>query len=123
MNVAEKWRKFVNAMNDKGIPVPTLRDPATKRGSVSFTMVGVSFGLMTVCVVLAMCMVVNKWAGIFITSDESINALKEAFFMALQMAGLSVSLYFGRKFQRDEKGALDLGEGKSENAEKDTPPV
>lgn len=33
-----KWSKFVNRMNDKGIPIPMMRDPRTLEGSVSLTL-------------------------------------------------------------------------------------
>lgn len=113
MNIAEKWRQFVGRMNEKGIPVPTMRDPKTKMGSVSFTMVVVSFGLMTMCALMAMALVVNKWGGFFSEDAESLAALKEAFFMSFQMAGLSVGLYWGRKFQKDDKGGVII-EGKEQ---------
>lgn len=111
MKLADKWKRFVNDMNEKGIPVPTCRDPKTKVGSVSFTMVCVSFGLMAICTIMAMALVVNKWAGFFNPDAESLNSLKEAFMMAFQMSGLSAGLYWGRKFQRDEKGAVSLDAG------------
>lgn len=114
--IASKWRKFVNDMNERGIPVPTARDPKTKQGSVSFTMVCVSFGLMTICCLFAIALVVNKLGGFFDNDANSIAALKEAFLMAFQMAGLSAGLYWGRKFQRDEKGAVTI-EGGKDNAQ------
>lgn len=114
MDIAKKWKEFVGRMNEQGIPVPTMRDPKTKKGSVSFTMVVVSFGLMTMCALMAMALVVNKWAGFFSEDAESLTALKEAFFMAFQMAGLSVGLYWGRKFQRDDKGGVTVDGGKEE---------
>lgn len=116
MNLAEKWKIFVNEMNSKGIPVPTARDPATKKGSVSFTMVMASFGLMLICCLMAIALVVNKWLDFFAAPDAALSALKEAFFMAFQMSGLSVGLYFGRKFQRDEKGAVTVDGKEKDNA-------
>lgn len=116
MRLAEKWKNFVVEMNQKGIPIPTVRDPKTQTGSVSFTMVAVSFGLMTACVLGGLALVVNKWAGFFTDEASALSVLKEAFFMAFQMAGLSSGLYWGRKFQRDEKGAVSV-EGKAEKAE------
>lgn len=77
-------------------------------------MVCVSFGLMAGCTLLAIALVVNKWAGFFSEEATALSALKEAFFMAFQMAGLSAGLYWGRKFQRDEKGAVTV-KGKPES--------
>ena len=115
MNLAERWKKFISDMNEKGVPVPTARDPKTKMGSVSFSMVCVSFGLMAICCLLALAMVIDKWAGLFSAPETSISTLREAFLMAFQMAGLSAGLYWGRKFQRDEKGAVTIDSGKKEN--------
>jgi len=115
MDIAKKWKEFVGRLNDKGVPVPMARDPKTGKGSVSLSMVVVSFGLMSLCAMLAMAMVVNKWAGFFSEDAESLTALKEAFFMAFQMAGLSVGLYWGRKFQKDDKGGVIVDGGKAEN--------
>ena len=101
--IKRKWLKFVNALNELGIPIPMARDPKTKLGSVSLSMVCVSFGLMAACVVLAILLVVNKLANFFTTPDSSLASLKEAFWMAFQMSSLSAGLYWGRKFQKDDK--------------------
>lgn len=108
MNLAEKWKEFVTKCNEKGIPVPMARDPKTKEGSVSLTMVVASFGLMAVCTGMAIGLVVNKFGGFFTDEASALAALKEAFFMAFQMSTLSCGLYWGRKFQRDEKGAVSV---------------
>jgi hypothetical protein len=95
------WKIFVVKMNEKGIPVPTIRDPKTKEGSVSFTMVCVSFGLMSLAVLMCLALVVNKWAGFFDADASALADLKEAFWMSFEMGTLSCSLYFGRKLQFD----------------------
>ncbi len=102
MNILDKWKEFVAKMNSKGIPVPTIRDPKTGMGSVSLTMVVVSFGLLTVSTMLALGLVVSKWAKLYIAPDTSLATLKEAFSMSFQMAGISVGLYFGRKLTVDK---------------------
>jgi hypothetical protein len=99
--IVQAWRDFVVKLNERGIPVPTIRDPKTQLGSVSLTMVVVSFGLMSICVVMALCLVVSKWAGFFAAADVSLNSLKEAFWMSFEMSGLSAGLYWSRKFQKD----------------------
>jgi hypothetical protein len=119
MSLADKWRKFVGDMNKKGIPVPTARDPKTQLGSVSFSMVFVSFGLMAICVLMAIALVVNKWTGFFAAPDGALSALKEAFFMAFQMAGLSAGLYWGRHFQKNSDGTVSLDANSKKDNETD----
>lgn len=108
MDFVAKWKELVVTLNEKGIPLPMARDPQTKAGSVSLTMVTVSFGLMTGCAILAAALVVNKWTKFFDDDAIAITSLKEAFSMAFQMASLSCGLYWGRKFQRNEKGAVEV---------------
>jgi len=54
MNIAQKWKEIVIKLNENGVPVPMARDPKTGKGSVSLSMVVVSFGLMSLCALLAM---------------------------------------------------------------------
>jgi len=120
MDIAEKWKEIVRKANENGIPLPMARDPQTKTGSVSLTMVIVSFGLMAGCTLVAIALVVNKWANFFADEATALASLKEAFFMAFQMATLSCGLYWGRKFQRDEKGKISLeAEEKAASAQKE----
>jgi len=115
MDIAAKWKEIVRKANENGIPLPMVRDPGTKIGSVSLTMVVASFGLMTICTSMAIALVMNKLGGFFTDEASALTSLKEAFFMAFQMATLSCGLYWGRKFQRSEKGAVSLeGESKDE---------
>jgi hypothetical protein len=88
----ERWKKFVNDMNSKGVPVPMIRDGKTGMGSVSLTLVFLSFNLWVVSVV-------GKWSGQFggISPSETLN-------MFMVCAGL----YFGRKMQKDPKGAISV---------------
>ncbi len=99
-------RALIAVLNNKGIPLPTFRDQKTGKGSVTYTMVVASFGLMFLCCALTIMMVLNKWAGLFVVSDSSLNILKEAFSMALQMSGVSSTLYGVRKHQEKKKEAI-----------------
>lgn len=108
MNLAQKWKEFVGSLNEKGIPLPTARDPQTQKGSVTFTLVAVSFGLMALSTGLCVGLIISKWAGFFEDTKDSLTALKEAFSMAFQMSSLSAGLYWGRKFQKDDKGGVTL---------------
>lgn len=83
----EKWMSFVNRMNRKGIPVPMIRDPKTGEGSLAITLVFISFNVWLVSVV-------GKAAGALGGVDPT-----QTFNMFLA----ACSLYWGRKFQKDEK--------------------
>ena len=77
-----KWKQFVVRMNDKGIPVPMVRDPNTLEGSVSLSLVCVS----TLLVVVG---IVGKWSG-KLGGIDMVNAMQ--FFYA------SCTLYFGHSW-------------------------
>jgi hypothetical protein len=79
----EKWKSFVNDMNAKGVPVPTVRDPKTGFGSISLTLVFVSSLIVIVGII-------GKSAGVLGGLD--MNTAMEFFWTA-------TSLYFGRQFQ------------------------
>jgi hypothetical protein len=91
----EKWKTFVDDMNSKGIPMPMIRDAKTGKGSVSLTLVFLSFNIWIVSIV-------GKWSGQLggINPTETLN-------MFMVCAGL----YFGRKMQKDPKGNMTV-EGK-----------
>lgn len=85
----EKWKQFVRDMNEKGIPVPTIRDPKTKFGSISLTLVFLSS-------VIVIAGIIGKSAGVLGGLD--MNSAMEFFWTA-------VSLYWGRQFQT-KSGAI-----------------
>lgn len=91
----ERWKKFVNDMNSKGVPLPMIR--ADGKANISATMMFLSFNIWLVSVV-------GKAAGALGGMDSS---------ACLQMFIATAGLYYGRKFQRDEKGAITV-EGKDE---------
>ncbi len=95
----EKWKEFVNNMNSKGIPVPMIRDPKVG-ASVSLTLMFISFNIWLVSIV-------GKAAGALGGMDPQ---------QTLNMFMVCAGLYFGRKFQKDEKGGSSL-EGKDEPKE------
>jgi len=86
-----KWKEFVVKMNDKGVPVPMVRDPNTQEGSVSLTLVAVSSLLVVVGIV-------GKWSGRLGGVDIN-NAL--TFFYA------SSTLYFGHTWVHKDNGKED----------------
>jgi hypothetical protein len=95
-DLIEKWKNFVVEMNSKGIPVPMIRDPKTG-SSVSLTLVFISFNVWLLSII-------GKAAGALGGMDPS---------QTLNMFIVCAGLYFGRKFQKDEKGAISV-EGKDD---------
>jgi len=76
---------FLNKLNKKGIPVPTVRDPKTGLGSVSLTLVFLSSIYVQVALL-------NSFAQIF-KGIDIVNAL--------YWHGMSLALYFGRSINKD----------------------
>lgn len=92
----EKWKKFVNDMNAKGIPIPLVR--VDGKASLSASLVVASFTIWVVSIM-------GKAAGALGGMDSA-----ACFQMFIACGGL----YWGRKFQRDEKGAVTLESDKKE---------
>lgn len=91
-NLIEKWKQFVRDMNAKGVPVPMIRDGKTGQASVSLTLVFLSFNVWLVSII-------GKAAGALGGIDPS---------QTLNMFMVCAGLYFGRKFQKDEKGGMTV---------------
>ena len=91
-DLKDKWIAVVSKANLLGVPLPTIRDPKSGRGSVSLTLVFISFNFC----IFAM---VSKWSGDIGGIDPA-----QAFNLFIACAGL----YFGRKFQKDEKGIVNI---------------
>jgi hypothetical protein len=83
----DKIKQLIQDMNSKGIPIPLARDPKTGRGSLTFTMPVVSFGI---CVVLLAGKAADKLGGIDYDN-------------ALWLLGLTLSTYLGRQYQKNGK--------------------
>lgn len=101
--IKEKWLSFVRGMNERGFPIPTIRDPVTKNGSMSLTLVFISFNF---CLLAMIGKATNLVGGI----DPS---------QALNLFMVCAGLYWGRKFQRDEKGGVSID---GSNPSPSTPP-
>ena len=92
-NLFKRWKEFVIKMNDKGIPIPMVRDPNTLEGSVSLSLVCVSTLLIVVGIV-------GKWSG-HLGGIDMVNAMQ--FFYA------SCTLYFGHSWvHKDERAAAKV---------------
>ena len=90
------FKEFIEKMNRLGIPVPTARDPETGRGSVTFTLVCVSGGIVAIGLL-------NSFANVF----KGVDMMN-----ALYWHGLALGAYLGRKITAG-KGKVSL-ESKNE---------
>lgn len=86
------WKNFINVINRKGIPLPTIRDPKSGEGSISLTLVFISFNFVLIGLV-------GKWAGAMGGIDIS---------QALNLFYACAALYWGRKFQGGGSSLDDL---------------
>lgn len=89
----EKWIELSKKLNEKGIPIPLIRDPKLGQGSVSLTLVFLSFNMWLLSVI-------GKIAGHLggVNTNDCLN-------MFLACAGL----YWGRKFQQSDSGKGSIG--------------
>lgn len=88
------------------MPLPMIRDPRTGLGSVSLTLVFLS----SIYVQLAL---LNMFAQMF-QGVDIVNAL--------YWHGMSLALYFGRSFKKDENG-VSLEKTEEEASLKKKPPL
>ena len=109
-DITNKVQAFINKAKTDGLSFPMIQDPKTKQPSVTVTMVVVSFFFMGLCTIITTLLAINKLGSFFTTSDSAINALKEAFSMSLQMSGVSLGAYLGRKFQGGKTPELSAPE-------------
>lgn len=97
-----KYKEFVANCNQNGIPFPMVRDPKTGKGSITATMVVVSFFLTALPSLIMLATVITKLAGIFTLTDANEAQLMNSFQSAIQLFIASLGAYLGRKFQKDE---------------------
>lgn len=95
-NIKQKWSEFTAKMNKLGVPLPTIRDPKSGLGSISLTLVFISFNMVLIGLV-------GKWAGALGGIDLT---------QALNLFYACAALYWGRKFQG---GNSSLGEAALSN--------
>lgn len=117
--ILQWWMNLVSAANEYGIPLPMARDPKTGKGSLSVSMVQVSFGLCVIPVILMTGTVLAKLTGVFALNDANSQQLMNAFSASIQLYIVSFGGYLGRKLQRDSKGAVNMdGAEKEEETSK-----
>lgn len=97
--IVQRWKEFVEKMNDKGVPLPMVRDPQTLEGSVSLTLVVMSSFLVAVGIV-------GKWGG-WLGGIDMASAFN--FFYA------STALYFGHNWVHKGDAASVDSEEKEED--------
>lgn len=98
----EKIKDFIKKLNEYGVPLPLLHDPKTGRGSVSLTMMFISFNVVVVGLI-------GKYAKML----EGID-LTQAMYLFLTTSGL----YLGRKMQFDGKSTTVSDDTTKENNDK-----
>lgn len=81
-------KAIILALSSSGIPIPLLRDPKTQKGSISFTMLFMSFNIV-------LFGLIGKWSQHF---DIDLSN-------ALTFFGITSGLYFGRKMSTGEPNA------------------
>lgn len=109
-NMIQKWKAFVDRMNSNGIPVPTMRDPKVKTGSVTFTLVVVSGGLCAISILVMLGTCLAKLKSDFSLTEQTAAQIHDAFTSSLEFLGMSLGAYLGRKMQGDAKGNVTLSE-------------
>lgn len=114
--IIQWWTDLVNSANANGIPLPMSRDPKTGKGSVTVSMVQVSFLLCVIPTLLMTATVIAKLTGIFNLTDATSQQLQNAFSTSIQLYIVSYGGYLGRKLQRDAKGMVQV-----EGEEKEPP--
>lgn len=96
----DMWIAFVNRMNKYGIPVPTVRDPKTGKGSITAALVVFSAGMFGFCILFMLATVISKWAGIFIMTEASFAQIKTAADYSFQFLLAAIGGYIGRYMQK-----------------------
>lgn len=92
--ILKQWKSFVASMNEKGLPIPMVRDPKTGRGDVALTLVVISSIWVQVGLL-------NKLSNFFGDVDMA---------QALNWFYACAGLYWARKMSSDGKGKNELGD-------------
>lgn len=85
--ILKAWKRLCVTMNVRGIPLPTIKDPKTGAGSVSLTLVFISFNVVLLGLI-------GKWSGALGGIDVG---------QALNLFYACAALYWGRKFQGSDQ--------------------
>jgi hypothetical protein len=91
MGIVDNIKATLNRYNKEGVPLPMIRDPKTGKGSVSLTMLFISFNVVLIGLA-------GKFAGAFGGIDIT---------QALALFYACGTMYLGRKFQKSNTATLD----------------
>lgn len=105
MNLTGKWKEFVDRMNKKGIPVPTVRDPKTGEGSITAALVVFSAGMFGFCILFLLATAITKMAGLFTLTDLTVSQVKMAADYSFQFLLAALGGYLGRYMQKGSTGS------------------
>lgn len=117
-NIKDKWISFVDKMNKYGIPVPTVRDPRTGKGSITAALVVFSAGMFGFCIMFMLATAVAKWAGLFVLTTEALLQIKTAADYSFQFLLAALGGYLGRHLQKGESIEPDQNPKKPESLPK-----
>lgn len=115
-DLTKKWMAFVDKMNKLGVPVPTVRDPRTGKGSITTALVVFSAGLFGFCILFLLATAGTKTAGWFVLTDSTMAQVKMAADYSFQFLVAALGGYLGRHLQ---KGEADDSQPPSASSSKD----
>ncbi len=115
----QKWIEFINKMNKLGIPVPTVRDPRTGKGSITAALVVFSAGLFGFCILFMLASTIAKLAGFFSLTEISLAQVKTAADYSFQFLLAALGGYLGRHLQKGE--SIDHAPPKKDEPKVDDP--
>ena len=106
--ILDKWKSFIIALNDQGIPIPLIRDPKTKNSSLTLSLVVLSAALCTIAILFMLAASIAKLTQSLIVNPETASQIKQGFDSSFQFLLASLAAYLGRKYQKDDKGGSIL---------------
>lgn len=118
-SMTSKWKEFVVKMNRMGVPVPTVRDPLTGKGSITAALVVFSSGLFGICILSMLATAVAKLTNNFVLNENTAAQLKMAADYSFQFLLASLGGYLGRHLQKNS--ADDTTLQKEEKSRVDSP--
>lgn len=111
MDLIDKIKQVIINANEKGINLPMIKDPKTKIGSVTVTLVVVSAGLSTICILLMLASAIAKLTGWFILTESTLRQIQSASDASFQFLIASLSAQFGRRFESKKQQIILEKEG------------
>lgn len=107
-SLLEKWKSLVGNMTKKGIPLPMVRDPKTGEGSITATMMWISFNLSVVVIIFKVSLAIMKLLKIIPSVDESVISVLNGIDSgpALQLFLICSGLYLGRRMGVSKDGKV-----------------